>query len=139
MINLQWIAPLDLHDHWDVIKEGLTEVNKHGDHWRQEDAYKAIKDGASSLHIGTIDGVYKGFLITSQHQAYDGMELFIWAAYSNENQPAHLLEITFPQLEEWAKNIKAKRIVFKSTRKGWKKNTLGFIASPQITYEKAMT
>ena len=139
MIDLEWVAPIDLHDHWDLVKDGLTEVNKHGDHWRQEDVYKSIKDGASSLHLGMMDNEYKGFLITNQYQAHDGIELFIWACYSNENRQAHLLQETFPQLEEWAKNIKAKRIVFKSTRKGWAKNTLGFIASPQITYEKAMT
>lgn len=135
MLELEWVNPNNLHDWWPQIREGLEKVKKHGDNWLVEDVYLSIKHGQSNIHIGTVAGDYRGFLVTQQLQGYDGPILHIWACYSSDRKEADLLTLGMAYIEEWATNIKAKRITFHSPRKGWEKNTLGF-KPVQIIYSK---
>ena len=137
MLSLDWVDPKDLHEHWPLIREGLEKVKKHGDNWLIEDVYFSIKQGTSNLHLGAISGDYRGFLITQQVPGYDGNILHLWACYSTDRKEADLLTQGMVYIEEWAKNINAKRITFHSPRKGWEKNTLGF-KPVQIIYAKEL-
>lgn len=130
-INLKWIDPINLHTYWGQVREGLLEVKKAGDDWIPEDIYKSIKDGLSQLHMGYVDGLYKGFIVTQQIPGYKGLKLHIWAVYSNGSTEENLLDLALPQVEGWAENIKATKITFSSNRKGWEKNKLGF--KPTVT------
>jgi len=137
VLSLDWVDPKDLHEHWPLIREGLEKVKKHGDNWLIEDVYFSIKQGTSNLHLGAISGDYRGFLITQQVPGYDGNILHLWACYSTDRKEADLLTQGMVYIEEWAKNINAKRITFHSPRKGWEKNTLGF-KPVQIIYAKEL-
>jgi len=117
-LRLDWVNPNDLSNVWDTIKPGLAKVRKHGDHWREEDVYMAIKQGASNLHIGILDNRYAGFIVTTVQQSYDGVVLHIWVCYS---QVGNLLDSGMTHLREWAASVKARRIVFTSDRKGWER------------------
>jgi len=134
-LNLKWINPEDLGDYWDLITPGLKAVNKYGDHWRIEDVYVSLKLANSNLHIGYINREYIGFIITTPEKSYDGANLHIWALYSEGGQ----LEEGMPQIEEWAKTMNAKRITFKSPRKGWAKigEKLGFKPT-MVIWEKEL-
>lgn len=135
MIDLQWIEPARLHEVWEEVRTGLLEVQKAGDDWLAEDVYKSIKDGLSQLHMGYLEGDYKGFIVTQQIPGYKGLKLHIWAVYSNGSSKENLMELALPQVEEWAENIRATKITFSSNRRGWEKNRLGF--KPTVTiYEK---
>lgn len=131
MIDLQWINPINLHDHWDTIKEGLEKLSRIGDNWLPEDVYSEIKTGTSFLHIGYQDNEYKGFLVTQHIQSRSGIELNIWVCYSYGRSEDKLLESAMPTVEQWARNINAKRITFYSPRKGWLRKDFGF--KPQTT------
>lgn len=132
---LEWIEPARLHEAWEDVRTGLLEVQKAGDDWLVEDVYKSIKDGFSQLHIGYLDDIYKGFIITQQIPGYKGLKLHIWAAYSTGKKEEDLLHLALPQIEAWANNIHAYKITFSSNRKGWAKNTLGFVPTVTI-FEK---
>lgn len=136
MITLEWVKPSQIRDTWPAIKEGLKKIEKSTDAWIVEDIYMAIKMGTCNLHVASIDGEYKGFLIVQQQENYGVIGLHIWAAYSN-GMDFNILDNSMEQVKEWAKNVEAKKITFSSTRKGWTKQALklGFQASPLITYQ----
>lgn len=133
MINLQWINPINLHDHWDTIKEGLEKVSVVGEGWIPEQVYMAIAQGQAYLHIAYHDESYAGFVITQNTQGYIGMTLHVWAVYSNMND-FDILGQCMPTFQEWANKIQAKKITFSSKRKGWSKmaEKLGF--KPSVTF-----
>lgn len=137
MVDLEWINPVNIQQKWAIIKEDVKKVKRVGGHWEPEDVYAKIKSGIANLHIGYLEGVYKGFLVTQQNMADDGPELHIWLCYSNGRKEDDLLSLAFPEVESWAKNINARRITFFSPRKGWEKNEQGF--KPTMTiYEKEL-
>lgn len=133
---LEWIKPGNLRDVWPQVKEGLEQVEKTTDAWITEDIYMALKMGTCNLHIGTVNGEYKGFLILQKQDNYGSVSLHVWAGYS-EGKDFNLLEQSTEQLIEWAQSVEAKKITFSSTRKGWAKQALkvGFKPSPLVTYE----
>lgn len=126
-MNLEYIEPTYISEIWETIKEGLGKVRKHGDDWLVEDVYMSLKLNQSILHVGYIDGEYIGFIITQQETTVSGPSLHIWCTYSKANDNRIFYEC-LPTLKEWAGRINAKKITFKSPRKGWEKKgrALGF-------------
>jgi hypothetical protein len=119
MNTLEYIAPERIQAMWPTIRQGLEKVCENSsDGWIPEDVYMSLKTGAATLHIGSGDGGYQGFLIMSQNAGYAGPVLHIWACYSEAKDFSLMLEhMTF--IETCAKNIGAKTITFTSARRGW--------------------
>ena len=134
-----WIKPSLLKDYWGLIKPGLMKVQHHGEGWICEDVYAAIKSGTANLHIANVDNEYAGFVVMSLTPSTDGVNLHIWAAYSNQNNP-HLLEASMPEFDRWARDAGAGRITFHSPRKGWEKvgTKIGFVPTMTI-FERAVS
>ena len=135
-ISLSWVEQAKIREIWPIIKEGIEAVEATTDAWIAEDIYMALKLGTCILHIGKLNGEYKGFIITQQQDNYGTITLHIWAAYSH-GQDFDIIVDSTNQAIEWAKKIKAEKITFSSTRKGWcrKIKQMGFVQSPLITYE----
>lgn len=130
-----WIAPDDVPAEWDLVLPGVEEVAQYGDHWRPEDVYMALRQGASHLHVVKADGRYAGFVVTTPSRGYDGPTLHVWIAYAVPGGPP-LPPATVLKFREWAAAMNARRVVFTSPRKGWERlaRRLGF-APTLITYE----
>lgn len=132
-LTLEYVEPDRLRDVWEQVKQGLYAVRNHSaDAWIVEDIYMALKSNASTLHIGYVDGEYKGFLILTPTASYDGPVLHIWATYSAANDFCVFTE-GMEQIKAFAKQMKARRITFFSPRKGWERQgeKLGF--TPRTT------
>ena len=135
-LALEWIKPSDIRDKWPLIIDGVKQVEKNIDDWLAEDLYMSIKTGACNLHIGTIDGEYKGFIILQKQENFGLTLLHVWASYSNAKD-FNILHECNAQIEEWAKAIEAKKITFSSTRRGWARQAIKLGFKPTITiYEK---
>ena len=126
-----WVAPDDVPAQWDLVLPAIAEVAVHGDHWRPEDVYMALRQGASHLHVIQLDGRYAGCIVTTPTRAHDGMTLHVWIGFSTPDVNLHAA--TMAQLHDWARNLKARRIVFTSPRRGWERlaRKLGF--TPTLT------
>jgi len=137
--EFSWVDPANLAETWDKIRNGLDLVWAHGDHWLVEDVYTAIKTGGAHLHLATVGGCYAGFVIAQPQQAPDGAILHLWALYAVDGNREHFID-WLAQIDEWARQIKAKRITFHSPRKGWEKlgQKLGFEYRMAI-FERAVT
>jgi hypothetical protein len=135
-IEYVWIKPDDVTHEWDLILPGLEVVAQHGDHWRPEDVYMALRQGAANLHVIRTGGRYSGFIVAKPSYGYDGPVLHVWAAYAVPGMPS-LRKATRDQLRQWARDMGARRITFTSPRKGWERlvRQLGF--EPTLTiYEQ---
>lgn len=99
-----------MHEHWPEVREGLEKVlEKCPQDWIPEDVYFALQTGSSTLHLFD-----EGFVVLTPLKDYGGMTLFVWIAYGE------IYEKHMPELEDMARQVNAKRIQFKSTRK-WDK------------------
>jgi hypothetical protein len=127
-----WVQPDDIGDVWDTIRDGLEEVARHGDHWRPEDVYMALRQGQTNLHLARVDGQYAGFVIATPARGYDGPTLHVWAVYAVRGFPRLHAEC-FAQLRSWAADMKARRITFTSPRKGWERLGKRFGFVPGLT------
>ena len=102
------------------------------------DDHVAIKAGAAHLHLALVDGEYAGFVVAQPQQAPDVPVLHLWALYAEDGNRDHFVG-WLDQIDDWARNVKAKRITFHSPRKGWEKlgQRLGF--NPAMTiFERAV-
>jgi hypothetical protein len=126
-----WVEPDDVSAQWDLVRPAIENVAEHGDHWRPEDVYMALRQGASHLHVIQVDGRYAGCIVTTPTRTYDGPVLHVWVGFSTPDVTLHAP--TMAQLLEWARNIKARRIEFASPRRGWERlaRKLGFV--PKMT------
>jgi hypothetical protein len=79
-----------------------------------------------------VNNDYKGFMVTQKQENYGRVSLHVWAAYS-EADDFDVLENGTGQLKEWANNIKARKITFSTTRKGWSK------VAPKLGFEPTLT
>ena len=113
--KLTYIDPVDLHDYWPLILEGLKKVQKHSDGWIPEDVYACLRAGTSTLHIGYEGEDYEGFVILTPMQEFDGKKLNIWIAYGTGG----VVKKYLPEIEMMARRIGAKAITLASPRKGW--------------------
>lgn len=117
MIELRYIPPKILHESWLEIYGDLVKcVEQETDEILMEDVYHYIKSGLASLHIGYIDGEYKGFCILQRvEDPFSGSpRLHVWFCH---NKAGHtFLELFEKELIVMAKNISAKWITFKSNR-----------------------
>ena len=83
-----------------------------------EDIYMALRNCTSTLHLAYDGDEYDGFVVLTETPDYDGLTLYIWAAYCpTEDAVTRYL----PTIKEMARSIGAKRIRFASPRKGWAK------------------
>ena len=115
-----YVKPQELQEVWNLVKEGLEKINnKISDNWIPEDVYYSIKSGESSLYLFYDNDNYEGFTVLTINQSYNYPILFIWCFYSNSftNAPTKY----WPEIQEVAHNIGAKKIQFNSPRKGWEK------------------
>lgn len=135
-MNLRIVKPEDISFEWDRVRAGLEAVRKTtSDDWLPEDIYMSIKLGNAALYIGEDEhGDYLGFLVMQVLPMFHGSKLHIWCAYSATKMP--LMRSFFPQIQEIAKQVSAKKISFSSMREEWDKAAprLGFKAG-QTTYE----
>lgn len=115
-----YVSPQELHDTWPLIKPGLEEVIKKIDaEWIAEDVYSALQSGTSTLHLGYNSDEYEGFIVLTPTPDYEGTTLFIWCVYSPTN--TNVLERYWPDIEQMARKISARKVRFSSPRKGWAK------------------
>ena len=128
-LRLEYIHPDNLGKVWPILREGVEKIRRRcGDSWLVEDMYLAIKQNHSTLHIGYIDGQYRGFLVLTPTVSFDGPVLHIWGLYSNGGDGLDLLYDGIEHIKQFASKMNAKRITFHSPRKGWEKygEKLGF-------------
>ena len=108
-----YVAPVDLHKYWNQVRQGLEQVRRKSQaDWIPEDVYSAIQSGTSTLHVAD-----EGFFVLTPRNDFNGVTLFVWIAYGEGN----VFEKYEPQLEQMARQIKARRIRFESSRRGWSK------------------
>ena len=125
-----YVPPQDLHSTWNVIKPGLEQIlKKMPSEWIPEDVYSALQAGTSTLHLCYDSDSYEGFVVLTPMSDYDGMTLFIWCGYSH---CGNAIEKYFPEIEDLARTMNAKRIRFASPRKGWAKT----FSPKTVIYEK---
>lgn len=123
--SLVAIAPADVRQYWERIKEGLAVVRKRGPvNWIDEDVYANLKAGSAQLFI-TEDT----FVICYPERMHDGMSLHIWIAYSTHGNAVETYE---PQLIEIAKGFGAIRLKCESAR-NWEPK--GYIPVSTIYYK----
>lgn len=133
MLKLEFIHPNNLGKYWDIVKEGLGKVRSHGgDSWREEDVYMSCKNGQSTLHIGYVNDEYKGFIVLTPSQSFDGPILHIWATYSDARDFCVFTE-GIEYIKNCAKQINAVRITFLSPRIGWEKYGVKLGFKPRTT------
>lgn len=117
MIELRYINPKFIRDPWLEIYDDLVECIRHEtDQIMMEDIYHYLKSGLATLHIGYIDGLYKGFCILQRTEdPFVGEpRLHVWFCH---NKAGHtFLQLFEKELIVIAKNIDAKWITFKSNR-----------------------
>lgn len=114
---MRFIHPNNLHDVWDLVREGLTRIHdRSSDRWKIEDVYWQLKNNGYTLHV--CDG-NKGFAILQTVIGWDGPEVFVFCAYVVPGEK--VIDEAFAEIKDMARSINAKRIKFQSMRKGWGK------------------
>lgn len=107
---MRLIQTEELYHVWKEIRKGLWSIkDKCKEKWIPEDVYVSLMSGISQLFV-TEDN---GFVIVYPRKSWDGNELFIWCAYSEEGDAVEKYE---PFLLELAEKVKARRLVFESPR-----------------------
>ena len=130
--TFEWVPPDAISDVWDMVRDGIEEVARHGDHWRPEDVYMALRQGQANLHIAYVDGRYSGLIVAMSSRAYDGPILHVWAVYAVPGMP-RLRRECYAKLQEFARNMQARRIIFTSPRRGWERVGRLFGFKPALT------
>lgn len=129
------IEPQHLAAEWDRVRAGLVEVKKAtNDDWLPEDVYMSLRQGHSTLYIGTGDaGTYLGFIVLRLVPTFHSKKVEIWCAYSATREP--LMRRFFPHIKAVARNVGATSISFASARDEWEAGArrLGFKPA-QVSY-----
>lgn len=129
------IEPQHLAAEWDRTRAGLAEVKKATpDDWLPEDVYMSLRQGHSTLYIGTGDsGEYLGFVVLRLVPTFHSKKVEIWCAYSATREP--LMRRFFPHIKAVARNVGATMISFASARDEWEAGArrLGFTPA-QVSY-----
>jgi hypothetical protein len=133
---LRIIQPSEISFEWERVREGLIKLKPTtADDWMPEDIYMSIRQGQAALYVGEDEqGEYQGFLIMQVIPMFHGAKLHVWCAYSAAKQP--LMRTYFSQLQDIARQVKAKKITFSSNREEWEivSRRIGFRPA-QMTYE----
>lgn len=133
---LRAIEPQHLAAEWERTRTGLVEVKKATpDDWLPEDVYMSLRQGHSTLYIGTgEDGEYLGFLVLRLVPTFHSKKVEIWCAYSATREP--LMRRFFPHIKAVARNVGATMISFASARDEWEAGArrLGFTPA-QVSYQ----
>ncbi len=109
---MRFIPVPELYHVWKEVRKGLWAIkDKCKEKWIPEDVYVSLKSGQSQLFL-----LEDGFVVLYPRASWDGNELFLWCAYSEEGDAVEKYE---PQLMELAKTLNARRLVFESPR-NWK-------------------
>lgn len=132
--KLEWIAPDQITNVWDLIKPGVLNLegrSKEG--WRAEDIYAALRTGSSALHIG-YGTEYLGFMVTTLLTGYRDKSLNIWLCFNASKED--IIDLFSEDVTEIAKTAGAKRISFYSPR-NWERRLKDYGFLPARTlYEK---
>jgi hypothetical protein len=132
---LRAIEPQHVAAEWERVRVGLVEVKKATtDDWLPEDVYMSLRQGHSTLYIGTdAAGEYVGFLVLRLVPTFHSKMVEVWCAYSASKRP--LMRRFFPHVQAVARNVGATLISFASARDEWEAaaRRLGFHRA-KVTY-----
>ena len=112
------VPPEQLAAVWPRLRDSIISIEQ-PDGWLPEDVYCAVKMGGASLYLVMVNDIEVGFLVLRALQDFDGPRLHIWIlhAYSDADVMAEFSD----KLDDLARQIKATRITFGTTRRGWEK------------------
>lgn len=106
---MRFITVPELYHVWKDVRKGLWAIkDKCKEKWIPEDVYVSLVSGKSQLFL-----LDNGFVIVYVRKTWDGDELFVWCAYSDDGDAIEKYE---PDVMELAKKAGAIRIAFESPR-----------------------
>lgn len=115
--NIEVIPPDDLHEVWPDVRASLVRtLEKAPSRWLPEDVYTALRANTATLYIVREKGCYLGCFVLQLRAEFDGPIVFCWVA-----EGKFLFEWALEHVKEIAKGKGAKRIEFRSPRRGWKR------------------
>ena len=119
MIDREIVAidPADLHAVWPDVRQSIDRLlAKAPARWLPEDVYTAIRSNTATLYVVKESDCYCGCFVLQLRAEYDGPVVFCWIA-----EGKFLFEWALSHVKEIAKAKGAKRIEFRSPRRGWKR------------------
>ena len=109
------IDPADLHSVWPDVRASLEKVlRKSPSRWLPEDVFTAIRSANATLYVVQENGCYIGCFVLQLRAEFDGPVVFCWIA-----EGKFLFEWALDHVKEIARGRGAKRIEFRSPRRGW--------------------
>lgn len=117
-MELKYIAPNELRNHWEWVRQGLDKIRARGHNaWLPEDIYCDCFENRAMLWISPDNG----FMVLQPN----GKELHVWAAYL---QTPDQLEAGFEHIKNIARQGNCNKITFSSMRRGWEQRAkqMGF-------------
>jgi hypothetical protein len=76
------------------------------------------------------------FVLTEEYNEFGELELLVWAAYAIKPFSKNVIDAGMEKIHEIAKEINAKRIFFKTNRKGWQRRAAKYGFKPaEYTFE----
>ncbi len=83
------------------------------------------------MFVFPTENEFSGFVVVTPQQDYDGIQLFVWACYSETEEDP--IASYIDSLKDVARQFAAKRIVFGSSRR-WEKKLAPYGFRPLTTY-----
>lgn len=110
------IDPAELHSVWTDVRASLDKVKRRFPiaNWLPEDIYMSLRSAAATLYVIKENGCYIGCFVLQLRAEFDGPVVFCWVA-----EGKFLAEWGLGQIKEIARGRGAKRIEFRSPRRGW--------------------
>jgi hypothetical protein len=113
--DIEVIEPADLHEVWEDVRASLVRVLKKSPaRWLPEDIYTAIRANTATLYVVKENGCFIGCFVLQLRAEFDGPVVFCWIA-----EGKFLFEWALNHVKEIARGRGAKRIEFRSPRRGW--------------------
>ena len=113
--DIEVIDPADLHEVWEDVRASLVRtLKKSPARWLPEDVYTALRANAATLYVVRENGCYLGCFVLQMRAEYDGPVVFCWIA-----EGRFLFQWALSRIQEIARGRGAKRIEFRSPRRGW--------------------
>lgn len=131
MIQVQHVAPQDLHTWWDEVQLDVAECAVHDKEstW-PEDVYMSIRAGQAALYVATVSGQYAGMMVTTVHvDQWEPSRKWLHVWYCNTRAGFEgVIEAGHEALEIAAKNMGACMITFRADRLAFERwgKRLGF-------------
>jgi hypothetical protein len=112
------VAPNQLGAVWPRLRGPMAEIEA-PDGWIAEDVYHALRNGAGTLYLVTIDDAEVGFVVLRAINDFDGQRLHVWLLHSRSD--VDVMAEFSDELDNIARGINATTITFGTTRRGWAK------------------